>query len=134
MKTNPRDLAFLSVVLGALLGSCGAGRDEPTGRSCDCGFRTIVYDEPFGARFGLPERGVRRLDQGLSAVALRVYELPGSGYTCEIDLYVASGLNTALVENADRGRIRSSSSKVIRALGKTAAVSNARPNPITWSI
>jgi hypothetical protein len=87
---------WLAVI--ALAGSC---RSDPSGlesRTCDCGFRTILYTKDFGARFGLPAKGERQLDEGLQAVALRVFETPGIGYECEMDLYLTAGLELALRE------------------------------------
>jgi hypothetical protein len=91
-------VAYLSALL--LVSACGAKQSQRDGRSCDCGFRTIVYSKPFGDRFKLPPQGVRDLDQGLQAVALRVYEDAGVGYHCELDLYLNSGLGLALKAGA----------------------------------
>jgi len=87
---------WLAVI--SLAGSCRSDPSEFESRKCDCGFRTILYTKDFGARFGLSAKGVRQLDEGLQAIALRVFEAPGVGYECQMDLYLTAGLEVALRE------------------------------------
>lgn len=72
-------------------------------------FRTLVYSEAFGERFGLPKQGVYPLDAGLQAVALRVDTTRPVGTDCSIDLYVDDDVDLAY-PSGSAGREEDSSS------------------------